>query len=823
MIKSIIRRGLVLLYLGAMVLSVLIAIKPGAAIFYYKKRIDNQAIKRFEGFAYSYYLKINPATFRTPGILLYEDGHLLSRSDKYIVGNNGKSTYFLNEPAQGEVDITFSSSDNSSPITNGRKYSLYIPLNFISHSNGIVYLVILAFGLAWFLWFALIISDHRKTILKSPKGILIVLDDFFDYVTQILRSDVGTVGIQLKARAEFWKQLFSITTLAAFFYVFMEWLFFVTKSSFLSYLSLPDKAEVFLLSGLALSIMTMAVLAAYIGLDFIAVVARLPGFTRHLGEFIPTVILSGLALLLIDNFTYTVFRFGISTSAGKWRAVYLLLLIFLFFYIYIQMLKYFRRKGMEFRKKKSSNRLFYLALGFLVISTGLALTRLDIGKLTASITASVSHPGARHPNIILLGSDGVSASNLSVYGYERDTTPHLQEIAQNSLVAENAFSNSGKTAGSFISILTGKLPTTTRVGLSPDILTGVNSYQHLPGILKSNGYTTFEIGVATYVDAYEFNMQNGFDMVNNRTQSSGILGSIVRNLGYGNIAYFLDSLTQRISDRILQIFYIRDMQNAYNLVNEPAYELSDSEKIHQLLNLLDQPEPLFIHVHLLGTHGNTFAPPIQVFSKGEVQNNPWMVDFYDDAILSFDNYVAQVIDQLKKNGQYENTILIIYTDHDIKRQVSDRIPLIIHFPGDSHAGRITQNVQNLDIAPTILDYLRLPVPNWMGGESLLKGNLDSHRLIFGSFTVPATRPDAVGRLLLDPELMKPPFYQFAYMNTIDCQKWYRLDLKTLTWSAGEVTGDTDPCTQQSLLSFDAIKQATINRLAQDGFDTASLH
>jgi phosphoglycerol transferase MdoB-like AlkP superfamily enzyme len=185
--------------------------------------------------------------------------------------------------------------------------------------------------------------------------------------------------------------------------------------------------------------------------------------------------------------------------------------------------------------------------------------------------------------------------------------------------------------------------------------------------------------------------------------------------------------------------------------------------------------------------------------------------------------VAEVIDHLKANGQFENTILIIFTDHDGERLEYNRIPLIIHFPGDSHAGRITQNVQNLDIAPTVLDYLGLPVPDWMGGESLLKSNLDSHRLIFGTGTVPSTVPDAAGRLLLDPTKIRPPFYQFSYLNIVECQKWYRVDLKKLTWSSGEITGDTAPCTQASLLSFDEIKQAAIQRLDQDGFDTSSLH
>jgi arylsulfatase A-like enzyme len=371
--------------------------------------------------------------------------------------------------------------------------------------------------------------------------------------------------------------------------------------------------------------------------------------------------------------------------------------------------------------------------------------------------------------------------------------------------------------------LTGKLPTTTRVGFSPDILTGLNAFQHLPGILKNEGYKTVEFGVPIFVDSYSFNLQNGFDMVNNRSQSSGKLGAIVRNLGYDNVAYFLDSLTGRITDRIQHIFYMRDMQNPFTLVTKPGDSLSDKEKIHQLLNLFDQSEePLFVHLHLMGTHGDKYAPPVQVFSKGEEQETTWMVDFYDDSILSFDHYIGEVIDHLKAIGKYENTILIIYTDHDMEWQVNEHIPLFFHFPGDGYAGQITQNVQNLDIAPTILEYLGMPEPDWMAGRSLLKRNLDTRRLIFAMGTIQATKSNGSGERFIDPRLIKPPFYQFGYINIIDCQKWYRFNLETLNWSSGDVTENMDPCPQQSPLSFEEIKQEMIHRLVLDGFDTSSL-
>jgi hypothetical protein len=109
----------------------------------------------------------------------------------------------------------------------------------------------------------------------------------------------------------------------------------------------------------------------------------------------------------------------------------------------------------------------------------------------------------------------------------------------------------------------------------------------------------------------------------------------------------------------------------------------------------------------------------------------------------------------------------------------------------------------------------------MTGESLLQANPQKNPLIFsmGTSEVTMNEHDVT---ILDPERVKPPFYQFSYINIKDCQKWYTFDLKTFTWSSGDVSGYIRPCDEGSLHSFDEIKQALIQRLTMDDFDTSSL-
>jgi arylsulfatase A-like enzyme len=117
---------------------------------------------------------------------------------------------------------------------------------------------------------------------------------------------------------------------------------------------------------------------------------------------------------------------------------------------------------------------------------------------------------------------------------------------------------------------------------------------------------------------------------------------------------------------------------------------------------------------MLGTHGPRFEIRKQVFSAGQEQNTDWMPDFYDDAILSFDQYVGQLFDYLSSSGKLNNTIVIVYSDHGLNWTIYNKVPLLFWFPNGEYAGKIQVNVQNIDITPTILNYLHIPIPAWMG-------------------------------------------------------------------------------------------------------------
>lgn len=116
---------------------------------------------------------------------------------------------------------------------------------------------------------------------------------------------------------------------------------------------------------------------------------------------------------------------------------------------------------------------------------------------------------------------------------------------------------------------------------------------------------------------------------------------------------------------------------------------------------------------------------------------------YLGTVAAVDDGVGRLLDFLKENGLDENTIVVYTSDQGFylgehgwydKRfmyEESLRTPLIIRYPAEIKAGQSSDAlVQNLDFAPTLLDYAGLKAPVDMQGESfrgLLNGNTDTWR------------------------------------------------------------------------------------------------
>lgn len=600
----------------------------------------------------------------------------------------------------------------------------------------------------------------------------------------------------------------------AFFYILMEWIFFVTKPSFMTILSLGEKIKILLIAGFAAAAISLLTLPLFFLLD--GILSPVLPFFRKIACHIPAAFLGAcLSLILIDNFTYTVFKFGIVNSTTLVRIVYALVFLILFAFILRKI-----AADTALAIKQPSNR-FTARTAIVLCGVALLLTLFSYQPNdVASAAVKQKTAAATNPNIILLSTDGLNADHMSVYGYGRETTPFISQLAATSLISENHFTNAGHTMGSETAVLTGKLAMSTRVLFPPDTLKEADKYEHLPGVLKQMGYRSVELGVPYFVDANTIDFQNAFDEINCKQNTTNQTSNPWMGLGYDDDFYLLTTVTGRINDRLGHIFFVKEMENPMAQVTGTSEDISDEQRLDCLETYLTESkhsgQPLFAQVHMMGTHGFKFDPAVQVFSTGEEQTQNWMTDFYDDSILAFDDQVKQLVQYLKDNGQYDNTILVLYSDHGQHWTSLKKIPLIIHFPGDQHPGVVNENTQNIDIAPTVLNAMGIPKPTWMQGTSLL-AKPDPERLIVSARTS-IMGPESTGEFAIIEELVKPPFYQFTEMTVIQCQRYYLINLEKMSWGTGEIAGYSHPCSADALDSQAVIRGKVGDLLIRLGYN-----
>ncbi|NMC62368.1 MAG: sulfatase-like hydrolase/transferase [SAR324 cluster bacterium] len=618
-----------------------------------------------------------------------------------------------------------------------------------------------------------------------------------------------------------WEALVISTVASVFFYVLMEWLFQITKPSFLSIVPFASRVLTYLLTSSSLSVMFTVPLVLSLLILKITPKHYQQRFCWIL-LLISAGILASCVLLLIDNFTYTIFKFGIFTSRKYLKIIYELAFIIFILLFWGRVLKFqnFMDKNALKYISKYSWAIWFLLSIFIAIPS-VFIVGHNITK-KSNILSHLEINSKNPPNIIIFTADSVDANHMSLYGYERDTTPFLKKLSSdsNSWVALNAFSNAQGTTGAITSILTGRDPTKTRVIYAPDILRGEDSYLHLPGILRENGYYNVQLTYNFYSDALALNFLGAFDEVNGKGQTINRLNSFINDVLPTNEAFFIQELGNRLISRLKHIFFNEDMQSAFAQVIQPTKPFNDYEKLEYLLSLIDKSEqPLFVHLHWMGTHGPAFLPKRQVFSIGQDLQSQSRDDLniYDDTILELDQAISKLFKELAKRRKLNNTLIVFTSDHS-RAWNKTRLPLLIRFPSPAKIRIANENAQHLDIAPTILDYLNIPIPSWMDGQPL-SAQQNEGRPIYVS---------TVGQTAIDEKLgfvihtsPPAPFYQFGNFSMITCNKWYEIDLTSGITSTGLIDNYQGIRCKTHLTEDGALKMM-INQLKISRFDPSSL-
>ncbi|MCL6712126.1 sulfatase-like hydrolase/transferase [Pseudomonas sp. R2.Fl] len=315
-----------------------------------------------------------------------------------------------------------------------------------------------------------------------------------------------------------------------------------------------------------------------------------------------------------------------------------------------------------------------------------------------------TNPRFRPINIVLIVSDALRADRLGLYGYPRATTPFLSHAAdrQDLVLLKDARSICAESSCGLMALSTSRYAT--------DFPSRPFSLQE---VLRRHGY--------------QVHMMLGGD----HTNFYGLREA------YGEVDSYIDGSTQ-------STYYMNDDR----LVLDAATRLKYFDG-----------NPVMMQFHLMSSHalGLRFSasspfepsanyykwaarPPSYRASKSEVE---LASNYYDKGVLQFDTVLDQLLDTLGKKGYLDSALVVITADHgemlaehgefSHSKQVFEgalHIPLILMRHGyNGERIDLRRFASQIDIAPTILEDLAIPIPSSWKGIPLQKTHLSSRSII----------------------------------------------------------------------------------------------
>ena len=361
----------------------------------------------------------------------------------------------------------------------------------------------------------------------------------------------------------------------------------------------------------------------------------------------------------------------------------------------------------------------------------------------------VSQEIKSRPNIVFILIDDLRHDVFSFCDHPFIETPNIDRLARQGVHFRNAFVTTSLCSPSRASFLTGRYMHHHKVVDNADTMpAGTLTF---PQLLQAAGYQTSFIG-KWHMGGSSDSPRPGFDhWVSFRGQGTYAPDNQRLNVNGQLIprkTYMTDELTDCARDWISQQkanrpFLLYLSHKGVHGFYEPASRHLDHysrEKIvlPQAAYHPFEPndgKPMWVLDQRNSWHGVEF--PYYGRSKQTLKE---MYQHYCEMILSIDESVGHLLNQIEQSGLDENTLIFFTSDgghlwgeHGLidKRcayEESIRIPLLVHGPGNVLEGHSKdQIVSNIDVAPTLLEFAGLPKPNWMDGDSffnLLTGKQD---------------------------------------------------------------------------------------------------
>ncbi len=348
--------------------------------------------------------------------------------------------------------------------------------------------------------------------------------------------------------------------------------------------------------------------------------------------------------------------------------------------------------------------------------------------LWSTPTLSGAPPRGGPPNVILYVIDAGGAEYMSAYGYNRHTTPHLERLAQEGALFENAHSNSTWSKPSTTSFMTGlhhtvlggyETPSDPLPARAETMAQILHRAGWQTGVFTSNSWCGTMSGLERGVDQMIETVSGA-----NSASSAELQGDFWRwREAYPGRPYWAHFQSTDVhwpweaEPPIAGVFFSRAERTAF-------YEME---------------RKLGAGSGLAGRFWGLRAGA-QSFIKSGVDRDAYFDGVrgaFDEAMAYTDLQLGRLVERLKASGEWENTLLLVTADHgdwpglgyfeagDPFARVAylnpylSHVPLVISWPGHIKPGqRFREPVSLIDLLPTILDLTRQPHPPSIQGQSL---------------------------------------------------------------------------------------------------------
>ena len=325
------------------------------------------------------------------------------------------------------------------------------------------------------------------------------------------------------------------------------------------------------------------------------------------------------------------------------------------------------------------------------------------------------------PHIVLVTIESLRPDHVGFQGGARNTTPHLDRLAAESVVYEDAHSVTSWTLSSHASLFTGLYPDAHQTVLPVDRL--ADGYRTLAEELSEVGYDTAGVVSGPYLRRAH-NLNQGFARWNDDPASSEHRDAHGDVTNPAMLEGLEQALTERDPERPLFLFaYFWDPH--YDYVPPPPYD-----------TLFVGPDATPVPMHGYGRDGRVHAG-----------SSPQELDFvrsqYDGEIRWTDDALGRFFSRLREAGLWDDTLLIVTADHGEeffehgwkghKNNLfveSVHVPLLVKYPGRERRGRDVRLVSLVDVFPTVLEVAGIAASPEVQGRSLLEAEPDPARSIF---------------------------------------------------------------------------------------------